>query len=201
MRAAGHHRSAIMGLLECDHGSLSAPAAGVTTGGADPFDEVPAAIKSLAMIAARRCLKRRGVLRSVTMAIKSEAGVTTSAAESRSRAGLPIIGGVLVAALLCSCATELAALNPFAAGKEPTVDHICADTMALDVAGPYYPSCKDYLSRHVRAPAPNAGITPDRGSESSEHKACLQIGLARDTPEYKSCVQEMYQLDLGARHF
>jgi hypothetical protein len=76
------------------------------------------------------------------------------------------------------------------------IDGICAEQMSFDVAGMYYPKCVDYLRAHSVASVDVASTT----SQPAEHKACLEIGLTRDSPEYQSCVQELYQLDLGSAH-
>jgi len=75
------------------------------------------------------------------------------------------------------------------------IGDICSKELSYDVTGPYYASCRNYLSRHAQ-PQPAVASTAD----PAEHRACEQIGLAKDTPDYRSCVQELYQLDISAAH-
>jgi hypothetical protein len=72
---------------------------------------------------------------------------------------------------------------------------ICAKELSYDVTGPYYASCRNYLIRHAEA-QPAVSST----AEPAEHRACEQIGLAKDTLDYRKCVQELYQLDVSAAH-
>ena len=75
------------------------------------------------------------------------------------------------------------------------IDSICAKELSYDVTGPYYQSCRNYLHRHVRDQPVVVHL-----NEPAEHRACEEIGLARDTPDYKNCVQELYQLDVSNDH-
>ena len=106
------------------------------------------------------------------------------------------VAGFLAATLLGACATAETAAPP-AAISTAEVGNICANEMAFDVTGPYYANCRNYLLRHARAQLVLAAAAV---SEPAEHKACLRIGLAKGSPDYGACVQEMYQLDLGSQH-
>jgi len=75
------------------------------------------------------------------------------------------------------------------------IGSICSDELSFDVTGPYYASCRNYLARHAQALSAIAST-----AEPAEHRACEQIGLAKDSPDYRSCVQELYQLDVSAAH-
>jgi hypothetical protein len=75
------------------------------------------------------------------------------------------------------------------------IDSICAKELSYDVTGPYYQSCRNYLRSHVQASPVAVHL-----NEPAEHRACEQIGLARDTLAYKECVQELYQLDVSNDH-
>jgi hypothetical protein len=79
--------------------------------------------------------------------------------------------------------------------SDQMIGDICADELSYDVTGPYYASCRNYLRRHAQAQPVAVHLR-----EPAEHRACEQIGLAKDTPDYRSCVQELYQLDLSADH-
>lgn len=104
---------------------------------------------------------------------------------------------------LLGLAVLVAGYNPpaaLASEEHPAVsneriDDICAGELSYDVTGPYFYSCRNYLRGHVRARAVAA-----HADEPAEHRACEQIGLARDTPEWRRCVQELYQLDISADH-
>ena len=80
--------------------------------------------------------------------------------------------------------------------SDQKIQGICAEQMSFDVSGIYYAKCRDYLRMHSVASVEVASTT----SQPAEHKACLEIGLTKDSPEYHSCVQELYQLDLGSAH-
>jgi hypothetical protein len=115
-----------------------------------------------------------------------------------SKFNLHALRGLLVAGVLaplCSCANPSGAPD-IALASNQHVGDICSGTMGFDVSGAYYASCRDYLRRHSQGQGVVAGLK----SEPAEHKACEEIGLAEDTPDYKNCVQEMYQLDLGSQH-
>jgi hypothetical protein len=75
------------------------------------------------------------------------------------------------------------------------IGDICAKELSYDVTGPYYASCRNYLARHARAQPAAASA-----AEPAEHRACEQVGLAKDTLDYRKCVQELSQLDVSAAH-
>jgi hypothetical protein len=109
-------------------------------------------------------------------------------------------GAALIAtALLCACARP-AVETPHSLISDEKISDICADMLSFDVAGLYYHSCKDYLRAHSHGPITMAVTDKSLDSEPAEHKACHEIGLADGTEDYKSCVQEIYQLDLGSQH-
>jgi hypothetical protein len=100
-------------------------------------------------------------------------------------------------ALLFACEgprAAQAAEDPRAISDQKIGD-ICADELSYDVTGPYYASCRNYLRRHAHAQPVAVHL-----QEPAEHRACEQIGLAKDTPDYRSCVQGLYQLDISAAH-
>jgi hypothetical protein len=100
-----------------------------------------------------------------------------------------------LAALLGACESPGAAANP-AGISDQKIGDICADTLSFDVTGPYYASCTSYLRRHSQAE-----LTPvNDPAEPAEHRACQEIGLAKDTAGYKNCVQELGLLDISAAH-
>jgi hypothetical protein len=100
-------------------------------------------------------------------------------------------------ALLAACEGPRVAQ---AAEDQPTISSerigdICAKELSYDVTGPYYASCRNYLTRHAQAQPAVASM-----AEPPEHRACEQIGLAKDTLDYRKCVQELSQLDVSAAH-
>jgi hypothetical protein len=106
-----------------------------------------------------------------------------------------VLFAVAIAALLGACGSPRAAANPTGISDQ-TIGDICADTLSYDVTGPYYASCRNYLRKHAQA-----GLIPvNDPSEPAGHRACREIGLAKDTAEYKSCVQELNLLDISAAH-
>jgi len=100
-------------------------------------------------------------------------------------------------ALLAACdgprVAQAAEIRP--AISSQSIGDICSDELSFDVTGPYYASCRNYLARHAQAQPAIAST-----AEPAEHRACEQIGLAKDTPDYRSCVQELDQLDASAAH-
>jgi hypothetical protein len=98
-------------------------------------------------------------------------------------------------ALLVACESPRAAADPTGISDQKIGD-ICADTLSFDVTGPYYASCRNYLRGHSQAKLPPVNDP----TEPAEHRACQEIGLAKDTAEYKSCVQELGLLDVSAAH-
>jgi hypothetical protein len=108
---------------------------------------------------------------------------------------LAATGAALALALLGACASP-AATPQQATVSNQKIGDICEETMSFDVSGFYYPKCVDYLSSHAQ-PRWIAGVTT---SKEAEYRACSEVGLEEGSPEYQSCVQEMYQLDLGATH-
>jgi hypothetical protein len=100
-------------------------------------------------------------------------------------------------ALLAACEGPRVAQ---AAEDQPTISSerigdICAKELSYDVTGPYYASCRNYLTRHSQAQPVAVHL-----QEPAEHRACEQIGLAKDTMDYRKCVQELSQLDVSAAH-
>lgn len=75
------------------------------------------------------------------------------------------------------------------------IDGICAKELSFDVSGPYYQDCRDYLRRHVQVQP--VVIDPDG---PAEHRACEEIGLGKETLEWRKCLQELYGLDVIADH-
>jgi hypothetical protein len=106
-----------------------------------------------------------------------------------------VLFALTLAALLGACESPRAAANPTGISEQKIGD-ICANTLSYDVTGPYYASCRNYLRRHSRAEL----IPVNDPSEPAGHRACQEIGLAKDTAEYKSCIQELSQLDISAAH-
>jgi hypothetical protein len=100
-------------------------------------------------------------------------------------------------ALLAACqAPRIAqAADEPPALSDQKIGDICATELSYDVTGPYYASCRNYLRRHERSQPVAVHL-----DGPAEHRACEQIGLAKDTPDYRSCVQELYQLDVSADH-
>jgi len=105
-----------------------------------------------------------------------------------------VLFALTVAALLSAGGSPRAAN---AAGtSDQKIGDICARTLSYDVTGPYYASCRNYLRSHSRTE-----FTPvNDPSEPAGHRACQEIGLAKGTAEYKSCVQELSLLDISAAH-
>lgn len=108
-------------------------------------------------------------------------------------AGLTVSVSALV--LLGACAAPAALPAQAAAISNEKVGDICERTMSFDVSGFYFSKCVDYLGAHAQPQKVAVNM-----SAPAEHRACGEIGLADSSPEFKSCVQEMYQLDLGAQH-
>jgi hypothetical protein len=99
--------------------------------------------------------------------------------------------------LLAACAgppAARAAEDPPAISDQKVGD-ICAEELSYDVTGPYYASCRNYLRRHAQAQP--VAVHPQ---EPAEHRACEQIGLAKDSPDYRRCVQELNLLDISSDH-
>ncbi len=114
---------------------------------------------------------------------------------ARRSTGLIRFGSVLACAALASaCAGAEPQTDP--AISDSKASSICQEVMGFDVSGQYYFKCRDYLKTHAR---PDIAPTAVK-SESAEHKACHQIGLKDGTPEYGSCVETMYQYDIGSIH-
>jgi len=113
------------------------------------------------------------------------------------RKGLGAVSALWGLALLAACNSPRlaqAAEDP-AAISDQRVGDICAGELSYDVTGPYFQSCSNYLRRHAQAQPVVVHL-----NEPAEHRACEQIGLAQDTPDYRRCVQELYQLDVSADH-
>jgi hypothetical protein len=110
---------------------------------------------------------------------------------------LGAVSAVMGLALLAACDSPRVAVAAETTSAIPVekIDSICDIELSYDVTGPYYQSCRNYLRRHFQAQP--VAVHPD---EPAEHRACEQIGLAKDTPDYKSCVQELYQLDVSNAH-
>ncbi|HEX4506235.1 MAG TPA: hypothetical protein VH722_10935 [Alphaproteobacteria bacterium] len=110
---------------------------------------------------------------------------------------LGAVSAVLGLVLLAACGSPRVALATEEASVLPIqrIDGICAKELSYDVTGPYFQSCRNYLRRHVHAQP--VAIHLD---EPAEHRACEEIGLARDTLDYRKCVQELYQLDVSNDH-
>jgi hypothetical protein len=98
-------------------------------------------------------------------------------------------------ALLSSCTTATSPSVQAAISDERLGD-ICDKQLSFDVTGPYFARCRDYLRNHSLASV----TVPNTTSAPAEHRACQEIGLAENTPAYRSCVQELYQLDVSAAH-
>jgi len=111
----------------------------------------------------------------------------------RLRAASALIGLALLAA--CESPRVAQAAEESAALPIQRIDGICARELSYDVTGPYYQSCRNYLRGHAQAQPVVIHL-----SEPAEHRACEEIGLARDTAGYKDCVQELYQLDVSSDH-
>jgi len=101
-----------------------------------------------------------------------------------------------LALMLLSACQSQPTPSPETAALDARIGDICAGTMTFDVTGPYFAKCQDYLRSHAQSQRVAINTT----SKQAEHRACGQIGLAEGSPEYQSCVQEMYQLVLGAAH-
>ena len=110
------------------------------------------------------------------------------------RPGL-LAAALIVGAVLGACESPQAAANPSGISDQKIGD-ICARTLSYDVTGPYYASCRNYLRTHGHEQL--AAVSDP--TEPAEHRACQEIGLTKDTAEYKSCVQELNQLDVSAAH-
>jgi hypothetical protein len=113
------------------------------------------------------------------------------------RGRLGAVSALMGLVLLAACNSPrvaVAAEDPSAIPVQK-IDSICNIELSYDVTGPYYQSCRNYLRRHFQAQPVVVHL-----DEPAEHRACEQIGLAKDTPDYKSCVQELYQLDVSNAH-
>jgi hypothetical protein len=122
---------------------------------------------------------------------------TVRSAKSPRRDRLGTFATLASLVLLAACEgpqVAQAAADP-AAISDQKISDICDKELSFDVTGPYYASCRNYLRRHIQAQT--AMTSTD---EPAEHRACEQIGLVKDTPDYRSCVQELYQLDVSAAH-
>jgi len=97
--------------------------------------------------------------------------------------------------LLGACAAPETPPKQVAAVADVKIGDICQQTMSFDVSSFYFPKCIDYLRSHVQPQKVAVNM-----SSPAEHRACGEVGLADGSPEFKSCVQEMYQLDMGAQH-
>ena len=98
-------------------------------------------------------------------------------------------------ALLSSCTTTTSPSAQAAISDERLGD-ICDGQLSFDVTGPYFASCRNYLRDHSVASV----AVPHTPSVPAEHRACQEIGLAENSTAYKSCVQNLYQLDVSAAH-
>lgn len=125
--------------------------------------------------------------------MKTVRSVTTLRRRPLGGAATAIIGLVLLAA--CESPRVAGAEEIASAIPVEKIDSICATELGHDVTGPYYQSCRNYLRRHFQ-PQPVA-IHLD---EPAEHRACEQIGLAKGTPDYGRCVQELNLLEVSADH-
>lgn len=110
---------------------------------------------------------------------------------------LRAVSALMGLVLLAACGNPRIA---HAAGDAPAIpvqkiDSICNVELSFDVTGPYYQSCRNYLSRHFQAQPIVVHL-----DGPAEHRACEQIGLVRNTPDYKNCVQELYQLAVSNDH-
>ena len=114
-----------------------------------------------------------------------------------SRDRLRAVSALMGLVLLAACDSPRVAQAAESASALPIqkIDSICAKELSYDVTGPYYQSCRNYLGRHVQAQPVVIHL-----NEPAEHRACEEIGLARDTAAYKDCVQELYQLDVSNDH-
>jgi hypothetical protein len=106
-----------------------------------------------------------------------------------------VLFGLTMAMLLSACESTRAAANPTGISDQK-IGNICAETLSYDVTGPYYANCRNYLRKHSQAEF----VPVNDPSEPAEHRACREIGLAKDTAEYKGCVQELSLLDISAAH-
>jgi hypothetical protein len=122
---------------------------------------------------------------------------TVRSATLHSRYRLGVVSALAGLVALAVCAGPRVALASGEAAAVPTqkIDSICAKELSYDVAGPYYHSCRNYLRRHFQSQPVVVHL-----NEPAEHRACEEIGLARDTAGYKSCVQELNQLDVSSDH-
>ncbi len=108
-----------------------------------------------------------------------------------------LAGAALVlAAIPCGCTGGPTTATADSATVQLAGD-ICDRTMTLDVSGPYYQSCRNYIARVALAPT---GSVPPSRNEPAEHQACMRAGLAEGTPAYGKCVQAMEQLDISSIH-
>jgi hypothetical protein len=104
-------------------------------------------------------------------------------------------GALTGVALLGSCAAAPTPPAQAAVSDERIAD-ICDTQLRFDVTGPYFASCRNYLQSHSLASV----TIPRTASQPAEHRACQEIGLAENSAAYKSCVQELNQLDVSAAH-
>jgi len=111
--------------------------------------------------------------------------------------GRPVLlaTALIMGALLGACESPRTAMNPSGISDQKIGD-ICAGKLGYDVTGPYYARCMTYLRGHGQA---QRVAVSDR-SEPAAHQACQEIGLTRNTPDYKNCVQELNLLDISAAH-
>lgn len=109
------------------------------------------------------------------------------------RTGCIVPAAALV--FLGACATPKVPPTQLGAVSNQKIGDICEETMSLDVSGFYFSKCVDYLNSHAQLQKVAVNLTGP-----AEHRACSAIGLAVGSPQFESCVQEMYQLDLGAAH-
>lgn len=100
-------------------------------------------------------------------------------------------------ALLTACVSPRGAQAADESSAVPVqkIDSICNIELSFDVTGPYYQSCRTYLRSHFKAQPVVVHL-----DQPAEHRACEQIGLARDTLDYRKCVQELYQLGVSNDH-
>src|SRR6185312_16913339 len=112
------------------------------------------------------------------------------------RYGLGAISALIGLVVLAACAsTGVAQAEQASPLPIQKIDSICAKELSYDVTGPYYQSCRNYLRRHFQSQPVVVHL-----NEPAEHRACEEIGLARDTANYKSCIQELHQLAVSSDH-
>jgi hypothetical protein len=118
-------------------------------------------------------------------------------ARVRARCNPALLAGIGVALAINLSACAQPQPTDAEVALKQRINTICDRTMGLDVTGPYFPQCRDYLMRHGVTPV---GTELIPRSEPVQHRACLGVGLTKGTEPFERCVQAMAQIDISSVH-